>query len=68
MLVADGLRVGTVAGFGEFTVEPTARILAAGFPSQRQAPFTEALFEKGFVERGEIADLANAAGVQIALR
>ena len=64
VLVADGFRV---AAFADFVIEPAAGVLAARLARQRQAPFAEALFEEGFVERRQIADFANAAGVQVAL-
>ena len=65
VFMADGFRI---AAFADLAVEPAAGVHAARLARQRQAPFAEALFEKGFIERRQIADLADPAGMQVALR
>src|SRR5262249_26477514 len=54
----------TLADFG---VEPTARVLAARFAGERKSPFAEAPLEIGLVEKSEIADAADADGVEMLL-
>src|SRR5437016_11866144 len=67
ILVADGFGISAFAGLGNLAVEPAARVRAARFSRQRQAPFPEALFEKRFVEPREVSDLADATLMQVAL-
>ena len=61
-LVADGLGV---AVFAHLAVKPAARVQAARFSRQRQSPLPEVLAEEVFIERRQIADLADAAGLQV---
>ena len=65
MLVADGFGIAALA---DFFVEPASGIFAAGFAGERQAPLAETFFEERRVQRRKVADLADAASVQILLR
>ncbi len=47
VLVADRFRIDI---FSDLIVEPSTRIFAARLPCQRQAPFSEAVFEIAVVE------------------
>src|SRR5579863_5532480 len=58
VLMADGFRVDMVA---DLAVEPSAGIHAPSLARQRQAPLSKAFQQKILFERGQIADLPNAA-------
>src|SRR5436190_15650428 len=60
--MADGFWVVVLA---DLAIEPAAGVLTARLPGERQSPFPEALFEKGLIESREIADLGDAAFVQV---
>ncbi len=67
ILVADGFGIAAFARLGDLAIKPGARVLTARFAGQCQAPLPEAFFEKRFVEPRQVADLANATSVQVAL-
>ena len=48
-------------------VEPAAGVEAARFAGEREAPLAEALLEEVVIERGEVADFADAERVQVLL-
>src|SRR5579863_1814677 len=65
MLMADGFRIVVLA---DFAIEPAACVLAARFAGERQSPFPEAFFKEGLLQSRQIADLADAAVIEVALR
>src|SRR5215468_7149060 len=64
MLVADRFGTGVLADVG---VKPAAGVFAARLAGESQAPLSETIFEKMFLELAEIADLADAHRMQILL-
>ena len=48
-----------------FAVEPAAGVQAARLSGQRESPLAEMLAQEFFIERRQIADLADAPGLQI---
>ena len=65
MLMADGFRTSAFADLG---IKPAARVHSLRFACQRKAPFPEVIFKELFVERSEIAHLANPHSVQTSFR
>jgi len=61
VLVADRFRIDV---FSHFIVEPSSRILAPRLTSQRETPFSEALFEIAVFKARQVAHFLNAVVLQ----
>src|ERR1041385_2013903 len=64
VLMADRFRVPALADFG---VEPAACVQSLSFAGKGESPFSEAGFENVLIERGEVANAADAERVEILL-
>src|ERR1700742_1085272 len=62
VFMANGFGVAMLADVG---VKPPAGILSARLAGEGEPPFSKVLFENAFIERGKIADEANAEALQV---
>src|SRR5579859_1400398 len=64
VLVADGLGAEILSNFG---VEPSARIFSASLAGQGESPLSEMLLQFALFQVGEISNLFDTEGMQVAL-